>query len=191
MIAPIISIGVYGYLLHNVESLSTSQFIPGSLLHTGVLRAFAGISLGCTIYEISGFLSRKYSSDSVKTYVAFTIIEVLGYAVAFLLMRTSDLFRPDFVFLVLIIIAVSISFSNLSYTSHIFKKPHLWIGNLSMAMYLTNYPARELAIMLLPEELNRSRLVPYFFINIAFAILIMLISYIISLTLKNKKAVLP
>lgn len=186
IIAPIISIYIYGYLIHTFGRLSTAQFLPQSSLNTGVLRAFAGISLGCSCYEFSSYLTRKYATSQPTHYsVTLTIAEILGYVVAFLIMKTNDFFRPDFVFLILVFVSVSISFSNLSYTQRIFKKSHPWIGRLSMALYLTNYPARELSILLLPERLNISRLIPYVFINFAFAGFVMLLSHFAGLKCKK------
>ena len=184
IIAPNIAIWGYGYLIYTVGALSTIEPTGDSFLHTGIIRAFAGISLGCCSYSVTMSL-KLYNPQLIPPpprtpSKLLTIIELLCYVFAFLCMQTSDLLRPDFLFLLLISIAVTISFSNLSYTSFLSKSKTIQsisagLGKLSMCLYLSNAPARNFTCIILPSELGVSRLLPYLIINIIMGFLLLIL----------------
>lgn len=191
IVAPNIAIWCYGYLIYTVGALSTIEPLEGTYLHTGMLRGLAGISLGCCCYYATKAL--QTSLVRVKPSVPLTVIEVGCYLLAFLSMRTSDLFRPDFIFLLLVSIAITIFFSNLSYTSFLSKSKVMSIlggyaGKLSMCLYLTNMPAQNLTCILLPIERNISRLGLYLVINIIFGLVLMIVIDVVSRIFKNIKS---
>ena len=194
IIAPNIAIWGYGYLIYTVGRLSTIEPLEGTYLHTGMIRAFAGISLGCCCYYASKMLSKsKFGS---KLSIPLTIVEIGCYIVAFLCIRTGDLFRPDFMFLLLVSIAITISFSNCSYTSllgggQVFQVLGAHAGKLSLCLYLSNMPARNLACLILPLERNISRLGLYFAINIVMGVaLLLLVNIVLKIysRIKGRKA---
>lgn len=180
IIAPNIAIWGYGYLIYTVGALSTIEPTGGSFLHTGIVRAFAGISLGCCCYSATTSLISRSPFNITSPSKLLSVIEFLCYVFAFLCMRTGDLFRPDFLFLLLISIAVTISFSNLSYTS-LLSKPKImqsvsvFFGKLSMCLYLANAPARNFTCIIIPSELGISRLLPYLIINIIMGFLLLIL----------------
>ena len=59
IISPLIAIFVYGYLSLSVGNLATIAPIKGGVVYTGLLRGIAGISLGCSCFEIAKYL-REY-----------------------------------------------------------------------------------------------------------------------------------
>lgn len=174
LIAPITAIWCYGYLFTVCGKLSTIEPLEGTFLHTGMLRAFGGICLGCFLHEVQMACDRASPERaSVSSGVALTVVELLCYIGAVLCMRTTKLCRTDFLFILLVSVAITISFSGRSFSGRVFKRAYPWIGKLSMCLYLTNSPARRMTVLLLPEELNISRLVPHVLINIVLGVLVM------------------
>lgn len=176
IIAPLASIGIYGYLLLRVGNLATINPLDGGFVYTGLLRGIAGISLGCVCYEGARLLSRK--SFSTKGRRMLTLLELLCYAVAFLGMNTQALMRPDFYVVAILVPAVMLSFSNKSYTS-CFQPARIKLGEVSLAIFLADYPARVLTKKLLPTEVLGERILPCVGFLLLFSSIILLLSPVV------------
>lgn len=176
IIAPLASIVIYGYLLFRVGNLATINPLEGSFVYTGLLRGIAGISLGCICYEGARFLSRK--SFTTKGCRMLTLLELLCYAAVFLGMNTQALMRPDFYVVAILVPAVMLSFSNQSYTSR-FRLARIKLGEVSLAIFLADYPARVLTKNLFPTAVLSERILPCVGFLILFAGIILLLSPVV------------
>lgn len=142
IIAPLLAIFSYGYLGELVGMLATIEPLEGNFIHTGFYRGIAGISLGCICYGLCAYI-RSTSWTKTASYM-FALIELCAYFGVILGMQTQNYFRPDFIVVILICVAVTISFSGASITSKFIKKDCSLIGKLSLVLYLSDAPARAL-----------------------------------------------
>lgn len=130
-ICPIILIlgfGLFNKYFHNFNELLDYNFV-----YNGFLRGFLEINLGCLACHISSWIKNKEFTKLAK--ILATITEVLGYIFFGLMMCTTN--EKIDLFLVLVItVAIIISFSKLSYTEHIFSKLSFKnMDKLSLSIY--------------------------------------------------------
>lgn len=156
--APIICIACYGHLIQANGSFSAIEPLEGEFIYAGLYRAFAGISLGGICYGVA----KKLSSLKLTSFArgCLTAIEIGLYAAAFLLMRTQYEYRTDFYVCLTAAVAVTISFSNTSYSGNIFKGEPMWMGKLASCLYLADSPARKIVLFLMPDASRDERIVP-------------------------------
>ena len=169
IIAPLIVVFIYGYLSLNIGNLATIDPINGGVVYTGLLRGIAGISLGCSCFEIAKYLREYKLSNHGKKII--TYLEILLYFLILYLMNYKATFRLDFIIVLLFIIALSITFSNQSYTKNIIHKEYLWIGKLSLIIFLVDPIARSITRILLPMYSRNERILPCIVILILLSIL--------------------
>lgn len=112
IIAPIVIIMFYGYLLKNVGSLATIDPLENGIVYTGLLRGMAGISLGCLCFKGAQFLASQNLSSSCKALL--TAAEIICYCGAVLGMCTQYVMRPDFFVVILLAVGVTLTFSGQS-----------------------------------------------------------------------------
>ena len=185
--APIIVVFVYGYVFSKSGgSLSVIDPFEGDIIYAGTLRAFAGISLGCVLFAVV----EKLKKLQIKKLLhgIFIFLEIACYGTALFLMRAHSMFRPDFVVLMLFIVAVSISFSGHGLEKHLSKIVKVnWIGKLSTILYFTDAIAITLAVIILPNKRFAERIIPCLIIYVIIAALIWVLSILFNLLLKIAK----
>lgn len=139
--APLISIFAYGYLFQNYGKVATLDWL--GVGRAGLLRAFAGISLGCISYAIS---KKIMISQDVKKYRnVLTTIEILGYLISLLYMQMMPYgFCNDFIIIGVMTISISISFSGRSFLNNIFANVSVFWPEYSLALYMGHYAIRPL-----------------------------------------------
>lgn len=183
-IAPVIAVFGYSYLLASVGHFSTILPLNGGVVYTGLVRGFSGMALGCICYKISSILAeKKFSQYGTKL---LTVMEIVSYAIALVLMNTQGWVRPDFYVVLSLAIAVTLTFSNKTYTTN-FKLPlanGFW-GKLSLAIYLADSPARALTVHLLPDAGRDARILPSLLILVCFSTIIMVFGNIIAEKIKT------
>lgn len=170
--APLIAVFIYGYLSLNIGNFATIAPINGGVVYTGLLRGIAGISLGCFCFETARYLREYKLSNYGKKIV--TYLEILLYFLILYLMNYKATFRLDFIIVLLFIVALSITFSNQSHTKNIMHKEYLWIGKLSLIIFLVDPIARNFTKILLPMCSRNERILPC----IVILILLSLLTYI-------------
>lgn len=117
--APIIAVISYGYLAVKVGILATIGPLEGGWINTGLFRAFGGLSIGIIAFEIAeNVLPNKHYSK-----VKLTVIELGCFICALFSMSSQTIFRPDFLVVLLLGIAVTLSFSGQTFTSKILPNP--------------------------------------------------------------------
>lgn len=126
-------------ILGNIAYASGNLKEPGAwwgITTKGMLRGYADMALGCTAYEIAAYFNRDHS---VSRSVA-GILEIAGYVVTI----GFAVFHPesdhhDFMIIPLILLSVSLSFSNKSILAQVFNHPVFnRLGLFSMSIYLNH-----------------------------------------------------
>ncbi len=140
-IGPVSAIFILGCIAHTSGNLLD----PGAWwgwTFKGMLRGYADIVIGCSAYEITRYLNGR-ENKGAKLYSALElagIIVTIGYTIFH---KDSD--RHDFLIIPLIMLAVSISFSNKSVLSHVLRSPVFSkLGVFSFSIYLNHYYVVEL-----------------------------------------------
>jgi len=172
VIAPILVVLSYGYLGQMVGCLATIEPINNGFIHTGLFRGIAGISLGCVCYGICENL--KNQKWTKLGGVLLTGIELLAYIAAILCMQTQQYFRPDFIVVFFICIAITISFSGTSNTVKLFKRDFPLIGQLSLVLYLADAPARALTRVAFSSMDRMEQIIPAFILNFVFGMIVLI-----------------
>lgn len=155
IIAPIIAMGIYGFLFQKYGNLATINQLAGGFIYTGLLRGLAGISLGCICYEGARLLASKTFTAIGRKIL--TCLEVLGYTIIFISMNTQALMRPDFYVVALLLPTIMLSFSGQSHTSS-FHVGRIHLEETSLSIFLADYPARVLTQKLQPSALRDERI---------------------------------
>lgn len=179
IMAPIISLFGYSYLLATVGHFSTILPLDNGTVYTGLIRGIAGMSLGSMCYKFSESLSsKKLSLYGMKL---LTVIEIASYIIALMLMNTQGWIRPDFFVVILFAIAVTLTYSNKTFTTKL-KIPlsNGFLGRLSLAIYLADSPARALTVCLLPDAGRDLRIIPSLIILACFSTIVMILGNILS-----------
>ena len=136
---PLIAALGYGILSAKYGDLAVgTSYIENTLLQTGIIRALAGCALGCLIYVINKKLQEKEFTVFAKT--VFTVLELLGFALAFYLMHYLPKSRYDYLLVFVIFGLLIIGISGISYTSYLWNpKWTRFFGTASTLIVLNHY----------------------------------------------------
>lgn len=170
VIAPIIAVLCYCYLLATVGHFSTIVPLEDGIVYTGLIRGFAGISLGCTCYNFTQVLRAKKFTIWGKKLL--TAVELCSYLIALLLMNSQGWIRPDFYVILCYAIAITLTFSDKTFTAQL-NLPFStgFLGKLSLIIYLVDSPARALTIHILPNAGRDLRILPSLLISACFSVI--------------------
>lgn len=152
--APITAILIYGYICMSNSwqffNADLQGFITGSLI-----KAMCGLCFGICAYTIYNRI--KDMGDNKNIRIVLTIIEIVLYLIFFgtwfvlwyFLQKKTSIMSV----ILLLPIAVAITFSGKSYLSNLFRfKWMRYLAPLSFTIYLNHWAARELVIQLFSEE---------------------------------------
>lgn len=137
-IAPAAVLLLFGYICNEYNKLDVVYSWNG-VVYSGLLRAFAGISLGIICFSVS---ESKFVEKFNKIQLGFA--EVLAYAA--LLIYASGRYDPSLEFSIVLIAAVgiTISFSNKTSIRFLNNKFVYFLGKLSFPIYLNQIYIRYL-----------------------------------------------
>ena len=134
VIAPLAAIFLYGYIMQESGYVGAPEDWYG-IMYKGVIRGFAGISLGCVAYNISEWLKQKNISKQMsfllslyETLCILGVILIMGYK----LPEKGSTALVFLFFTSFIIIASKTAVINKIYQYGIFQ----FAGKLSMAIFL-------------------------------------------------------
>lgn len=152
VIAPLTAIFLYGYIMKTTNFVGDPTHWYGYAFK-GLIRGFAGLSLGCTAYNISEWLKNKNISKPVsvllsvyETFAIFGIILLL-----YITAPTDTSAALVFIFFTaFIIIASRKAFINRIYQYNFFQ----FTGKLSMAMFLIHYAGTNIMSVLCENVLS-------------------------------------
>lgn len=136
--SPLISAFGYGYILKiNGDLHSPTKWL--GFVYIGTIRAFAGVCLGCIIFEMAGRLSAiEMSENSEKRFTALHIILTVVLMISVILSITKT---NDFGIVILIFIVLLTSFcSHNKVASSFNEKISNYLGRLSLFIYLVHFP---------------------------------------------------
>lgn len=94
-------------------------------------------------------------------------------------MFSQSRFRPDFVVVFFLFVAVTISFSNVSYTSRIFKKEHPLIGQYSLTLYLADAPSRTIVKNVFADLNRMQQIIPAFILTFVMGTVILVLGRLV------------
>ena len=113
-------------------------FLAYSVIQEGVLRALAGCSLGCLIYEINKRIKDKKFTSFAKT--VFTVAEAVAFIGIVCLMHYQPYSKYDFVVTFLFFGMLIIGISGISHTACLWSpKWTKHFGNISTLIVLNHY----------------------------------------------------
>ena len=147
--APVIGILLYIFFAMNAEKI-LDFYIPMGFLNAGIVRGFAEMSLGMSMFYLYEYLSRKKLGVIWKSLLTLLLI----YSVyRYFALTVHQTFGPDnYRRMVYILIIVLLSFLNADFISKgLSKLGPLWsrAGKLSLTMYLCHIPVANAYVMLL------------------------------------------
>lgn len=138
ILAPLISVFLLSYIYMKKGTLSVTTTYDKIPVYYGLLRAIAEISLGAFCFNVNDKL--KNVSVTRLMSVILTILEFGCYIWVFVgcyFIMNGDW---DFAVVLLLAVAITISFSNKSFSAHIFRAPvFAFLGKLSLSLYLNHY----------------------------------------------------
>lgn len=191
--APVCCLLLYGFM-----SSSWSNGLAGSTRFTGfatkgVLRAIGGLLLGAICYLVVNKLKTLNFKPLMK--VIFTLVQIgcFAYVIRYVYSNKNSSF--DFVLVAIIAVGVTISFSNVSYTSLLNKYDFIsslcgWLGELSLNLFLSHGYWSNYLNYFVPEITGKRLFCAYFIVVFVNALLVMFISKVILLCWPRIKKVL-
>lgn len=167
IIAPLLSIVLLGYISQTFGHLD--QYIASdayTVVHSGILRAIAELSLGCICYAVCKEIRRKPLTQLSR--VLISVICVIGFTGVFLATNVNRKYF-DFVLLFAIVVCTTLVFSELGAISRssLFKhKVFPLLGELSMVVYLNHMWIKTFITTLIPKSHGYSILLCIYVISV-------------------------
>ena len=142
VIAPIISLFLFGYLSKTYGSVIVLDGWTG-FFYNSLIRAAAEISLGCICYAVCRTLRKRSFTKLSKTLLAF--LELFGYLVCIVGAQLGKASDFSFVMVLFLAVSITITFSEQSALSPLFKCKWLsYWGKISMLLYLNHGEATKI-----------------------------------------------
>lgn len=138
-VCPLIVFLGYGLLSAKYGNLAVGAFfMENSILHTGIIRALAGCSAGCLLFELSKRISGLQFTKFAR--ITFTVLEVLLFTALFYIMHHLPKSQYDYVLIVVIFAMLFIGVNGLSYSTVLWNPKYTkFFGTSSMLIVLNHY----------------------------------------------------
>ena len=155
--APVAGCMIIGYLGQKYGRLTEVNLWDG-LFYKSMLRGFAEILIGVFISEIcADYLMPLCGRIRRRTKVLLTLMEWGAYGYATLFVFFTFPWEGEFVALMAIMLAVTLSYSGLTYTATLFNRPFVYfLGRCSLPIYLS----QKSALLLVHSLTERSAIAP-------------------------------
>lgn len=134
IICPIGALLILGFLQARYHSL-TGVWIWTGICYKSMLRGLAEIMLGMFLYEVGSSLSKKEITVNKKKLL--TIIEVACYLACFVIIMFTFAKKYEIYIVLLLAVAIPLSFSSITYTEKIKGNFFDYLGKLTLPLYLT------------------------------------------------------
>jgi len=141
-IVPLIVLIIYGYYSRNVGNIDIWKTVTFNI-NDGLIRSFAGMSLGCLCYFV---IKKLNTCDFKESMILFLdLIQVILYMFVICCGIFKRRTQYDFICIIFLAIALIISFSQTKgvvslFTSRFFA----FLGNISYAIFLNHVLIREI-----------------------------------------------
>ncbi len=137
LVIPITSLCIFGFFFRNYgHPRGPSNWLGWT--YKGVLRAFAELGIGCLLYYLSKKI-RSYEYTRLGQWI-ITLTESVLYIVVIYFMYLTGASKYDYFIIVLLAIAVSLTFSGSGIDKNLFNNNIvLWLGRFSVPLYFSHY----------------------------------------------------
>lgn len=149
--SPLAALLIYGFSYNN-EGKYIFQYQFNGFFNNGILRAICGLCFGAVSYLIYDLLKKSANNKAQKLII--TIAEAAIYGLIFIALLMPGLsVNVKYSIMLLLPIALAISFSEASYFSTLFKsKAFHYCNTWSLAIYLNHWVALALTKQLFPNQ---------------------------------------
>ena len=138
MACPIIGVLGYGTLSHFFGHLAVNkQYVPETIIRSGLLRGIACCALGCFLYELCKLISKKNVARVGRAI--FTTVELLGYTYLAYIMHHYGKSIYEYVLVFVIFMLLFIGINGLSFASYLWNtKWTKHLGTMSTLIILSH-----------------------------------------------------
>ena len=158
---------IYGAFACEVNGLDWDREVWG-VLKSGIFRGFAGLCVGCIIYDLKNRLANISINGLYR--VLLTVIEVASYLFAILIAwRWNALDNSTFLIVLLLVIGLVLTFSNVTYTTILNKRVFACLGTVSLPLYICHYSIGRLIGKYFENNNIVMRYLLYYVSSLAFA----------------------
>ncbi len=185
LIAPVVCVFIFGYLC-KVYNMVVSPNEWNGLCYKGLLRAIAELSLGCICWSVCQRI-RKLNFTKLGVS-ALTCMEMFCYALSVYWMWGHRGSKMDFVIVLMIALAVTISFSGKSSTYVWFSDERyaLFCSRFSLYIYLGHLCWAKHMLVIFPSKSESELLAIYLFLIMCTVLVIHIFSKMIRWFMRNK-----
>ena len=164
---------IYGAFSVEVNGLDWDREVFG-VVKSGIFRGFAGLCMGCIIYDLKDRLRIKETNAIHR--IILTIIELFSYIFSVLIAwRWSEVNNSTFLIVLLLAIGLVITFSNKSYTVGLNFNFFSYFGMVSLPLYMCHYSIGRLIGRYFIEDNLIYRYLMYFGCSLVFAIFMLVV----------------
>lgn len=150
IIAPVSVILIYGYYSAYTGHIAVWDKMD-YVIKAALLRAFAGISLGCLCYKL--YKKMKKYINNKNFIITLNIIEILSFCFAIRFMTLKKLTQNDFIIIVALALGVTISFlTGSTKYNGIKEKILIFLGRLSYPIFLNHIFIRNVLSKYIPGK---------------------------------------
>lgn len=175
LIAPLLGLLIVGAIIHNTGNLGgVTEW--SAITYKSNFRAIAELSLGTTCFEISRRISLV--NFKKKSRIILSLAAFICYVVTFLFVNCDVPLTFSAHALILICIAIIITLSNAGWVGRsgfMQRKLFLYLGSISLPLYLFQNVPRYLLPMILPDLSPDKQCVLIFVISLLLAVLMKII----------------
>ncbi len=144
IVAPLIAVFLVGFLITNTGSLYDSSSWLG-IASKSLFRAFAEICAGVFVFEVYRYVEKLNFKKGDKIFLS--VVEILCWLSVFMFTFTTVRDRYAGQMLILLCIALCLSFSNATYGMKFFNnKVFYFLGSLSLPLYLLHPVAQRIVM---------------------------------------------
>ncbi len=138
--APIAGLMVYGYLFA-VDPVGGRNMNDGVIIST-ILKTVCGLLCGVISWAIADWLKKNAQKTAFRVFLTLAELTMYGIFFYVFIFRTNNM-GILYSATLLLVPALGITFSSMSYVSSIFQAKELkWLGTLSLEIYFTHWIGR-------------------------------------------------
>lgn len=172
IVSPVLIFLIYGFIAKETGSLSMPDYWFG-LIFKGMLRGVAGIAIGTIIYEACQFLKKIEFNTAGQILLSF-IEWNLYFLAIFLTFWRKQSNNDDFYMVLLLFVAVTISFSNQSFLTNLLNRTNpksRFFRKASLCIYFNNLFWAVNINHVFPNQSDNYKLIGYILLCFGSAIL--------------------